>query len=110
MASVYKPDNSRYWWYRFQRDRIRFRGSTKKTTRAAAKRVLARALKDFDQQREAGPQYTYDAAVNRFADEHLPMLKISTQGRYLTSFRQLQPYFEGKSLNSISSGCDFAGV
>jgi integrase len=43
-------------------------------------------------------------AVRVFTDDHLPTLKVSSQGRYLQSLIELTPHFEGMTLQRISRG------
>ena len=88
MACLYKRDG--IYWVRFTSHGNEIRRSAKTKSRQAAQRFLDRQIADYEAiGRNGEPRRKYDAAVERFVQDHLATLKISTQARYRTSLRQM---------------------
>ena len=88
MATVYKRKST--YWVRFQRRGKEVRRSAHTTSKATAQQFLAGLLDEVQRlDRGGNPRRTYKEALERFTYDYLPTLKLGTQTRYRTSFRQL---------------------
>lgn len=104
MATIYRPDGTRYWWGRVQRNGRERRKTLKTTSRTVAKQRLKEWIERLDAQAWGEkPRVTYDQGMRSFVLQHLPRLRPSTQARYLVSARLLDPHFSGKRLDQITS-------
>lgn len=102
MASLYR--RGKIWWAKLQRDRTVHRRSLETDKKAIAEKRLRTWLDEFERVRWGGRvRHSIDAAMKRFAAEHLPRLKPSSATRYLISLNWLGESMEGLSLDEITS-------
>lgn len=102
MATIYK--RGRQWWGRVQRQGREIRQPLKTTSEAIARKRLRAWLDEIDAIAWGDkPRRTYDDAMLRFINEHLPTLKPLAAKRYLVSIEQLTESFEGLRLDQITS-------
>lgn len=100
MADIFK--RGRQWWARAQRAGEDIRKPLKTTVERVARKRFAAWLEELDDP-DGQSRHTFDEAMLRFVDEHLPRLKAKSQTRYLVSIEALTPHFEGMHLNKIGS-------
>jgi hypothetical protein len=83
MATVYRRNNSKLWWVRFQWRGTEVRKSARTTSKQEAMRFLARTLEECRKlDREGRARRTFDEVAYRFVQEHLPTLKPRSVERY----------------------------
>jgi integrase/recombinase XerD len=103
MATVYKRDST--YWIRFQSHGKEIRRSAHTTSKATAQQFLAQLLDEHGRLDRGGrPRRTYREALERFTHDYLPTLKVRTQERYRTTFRQLAAPFGSLYLDEITRG------
>ena len=92
------------WWGRVQVNGQDIRRSLRTRDRAEAKRKLKAMMLDAEQIRFAGgTRPSYEEAVIRWAEEHLPhQVKPSVAKRYRVSARQLHPHFIALHIDQIN--------
>src|SRR5581483_317195 len=102
MAAIYK--RGRTWWGRVQRQGQELRQSLKTTSPVVARRRLTTWLDELDAVAFGEkPRRTYDDAMLRFVEEHLPTLKPGSAKRYLVSIEALTDELEGTFLDKLGS-------
>lgn len=102
MASVYR--RGRQWWGRVQRQGRELRQPLKTTDKSVAKERLREWLDRLDAIAWGEkPRRTFDDAMLKFDDEHLPTLRPRAAQRYRTSIVHLTDSFEGLFLDQITS-------
>lgn len=102
MASIYK--RGRQWWGRVQIDNVDHREPLKTTSETVARRRFREWLSTANEDEWSGkPRRTFDQAMVKFIDEHLPLIKPASRARYQTSIEALLPHFEGVPLDKIRS-------
>lgn len=102
MATVYRRGKT--WWGRVQRDGVEHRRSLKTPLERVARERLRAWLNELDRIAFGGkPRRTYDEAMLRFIDEHLPTLRPKSRQRYLVSIAALTDTLEGAPLAEIGS-------
>src|ERR671925_2290863 len=102
MATVYRRNNSKLWWVRFQLNGVRVQRSTGTTRRADALRFLARAMEDERQRQEAGfKKVPFGVLCDEFRQQHLPILKPRTRDNYLGHIRALRAQFGERYIDEI---------
>jgi len=103
MATVHKRNTTH--WVRFQWHGKKVRRSAHTSSKAIAQQFLAQLLEEHRRLDRAGrPRHTYKETLVRFTQDYLPTLKPRTQGRYRTSFRQLNAAFGDLHLDEITRG------
>jgi integrase/recombinase XerD len=103
VATLYRRNNSKLWWIRFQWRGTEVRKSARTTSKQEALRFLARTLEECRKlDREGRTRQTFDEVAYRFAQEHLPTLKPRSAERYRVSLRALAPTFKGLCLDEIT--------
>ena len=103
MANLYKRNSSKVWWIRFQWRGEEVRKSARTTSKQEALRFLARTLEECRKlDRDGRTRRTFEDAVHRFAQEHLPTLKPKSAERYRVSLRALAPTLKGLYLDEIT--------
>lgn len=101
MAGVYRRGST--WWVRFQWHGKEFRRSARTTSKTVAQQYLAQMIEEHRRLDRGGrPRRAYREALERFCVEAMPALKPTTQRRYGTSFRQLDPFFGSLLLDEIN--------
>ena len=111
MATIYKRGAT--YWVRFQWHGQEIRRSAHTPSRTVAQQYLAQLLGERRRLDRGGkPRRTYAEALKRFCGEYMPMLKLSTQARYRTSFRQLAGTFDSLFIDEITRGrlADYAAA
>jgi integrase len=68
--SLYKREGSPFWWYSFNLDGIRFRGSTGETGRREALRVEDGIKQNARRKRKLGKEWTLHDALNHYWNDH----------------------------------------
>jgi integrase len=102
MANIYQRGKT--WWGRVQRDGQDIRKSLKTKAESVARKRLKAWLDEIEAVSFGDqPRRTFDDAMLKFIDEHLPTMKPSSAKRYLVSIAALTDFFEGKWLDEISS-------
>jgi integrase len=102
MASVYR--RGKKWWGKVQRDGTVLRHPLKTESKAIAQKRLRTWLDELDAVAWGeSPRRSFEAAVERFAEEHLPQIRASSARRYLISLEWLGKAFEGLALDQITS-------
>ncbi len=92
------------WWARAQRSGRERRTSLKTSSKAVADRRYRQWLDDLDAIAWGDkPRRRFDEAAERFIQEHLPTLKVSSARRYGVSLDWLADEFEGKFLDQIGT-------
>lgn len=102
MASISK--RGKVWWGRIQHQHRVYRQSL----RTSDKRVAEKRLNTWIEQLRAQewgekPARTYKELVVSFCANSLPALAPTSQRRYRTSLKNLDPHFRDKGLNDITS-------
>lgn len=111
MAIVYKRNKT--YWIRFQWRGKEVRRSAHTSSKPVAQQFLAELLAENQRLDRGGrPRRTYQEALERFSQDYLPSLKVRTQERYRTTFRQLEPTFGSIFLDEITRGrlADYASA
>src|SRR3954452_16362447 len=75
--SLFKPPDSRYWWYSFYFEGQRHRNSTKKTTRTAAAVVEATELARLQEGRPSAVRRKKPPTLRDFSERFLEWVKNS---------------------------------
>ena len=102
MATVYK--RGRQWWGRVQIKGRDVREPLETTSKSVAEKRLQEWLDRLDAISWGDkPRRTYEEAMESFLLNHCPNLEPTSQRRYITSARKLTPFFEGHSLDRITS-------
>lgn len=102
MASLYR--RGKIWWAKAQRDRTIHRRSLETDKKAIAEKRLRTWLDEYERVKWGGRiRHPIDAAMKRFASEHLPRLKRSSATRYLISLNWLGEAFDGLAIDEITS-------
>ncbi len=102
MATIYR--RGRQWWGRVQRAGADLREPLKTTSRSVAQRRLREWLDQLDRVAWGDkPRRSFDEAMVKFIDEHLPALKPSSARRYLVSIENLTGSFEGAWLDQLGT-------
>lgn len=105
MAGVYKRGRkgTETYWIRFQWRGKEVRRSARTSSKMVAQQYLAQVLEEHRRLDRGGrPRRSYREALERFCIEVMPTLKATTQRRYGTSFRQLDPFFGRLLLDEIN--------
>ncbi len=111
MATVYKRGKT--WWVHFQWRGTKIRRSAHTSSKAVAQQYLAQLQQEHGRLDRGGrPRRTYKEAVQRFWAEYVPALKLRSQERYRSSFRQMQGAFGDLYLDQITRGrlADYAAA
>ncbi|SRR5579883_283130 len=102
MASIYR--RGRMLWGRVQRQGQDLRQSLKTTSRRVAEKRLREWLEELDRVSWGEkPRRTFDEAMLKFIDEHLPTLKPKAAQRYRVSAVHLTNAFEGRFIDDLGS-------
>ena len=104
MADIYKRKPNGPWWGRFRSGGREFRQSLRTTSKAEAKRRLARWQADEEAKTHfgEGKPYVWDEALAKYLQEVLPhTVSENTAKRYLVSFRQVNDVLTRKRLCDI---------
>lgn len=102
MATIYR--RGQQWWGRVQRQRKEFRRPLETTSRSIAKKRLREWLDELDRVAWGDkPRHSFEEAMLKFIDEHLPTMKPRSAQRYLVSIDHLTKAFEGKWLHELTS-------
>lgn len=92
------------WWYRFRHKGKDFEGSLETEDLGKAKERLARVRDDLKASNWGEkPRRTFNAAAERFGEEHFPNLKPKSRKRYLVSIANLLEDLDGIYLDQIGS-------
>lgn len=106
MASIYWRNGIA--WARARVKGVEYRESLDTSSAREAKERFESWLIDLKRKRTESKAWqvkgetSFKLAVDKFTDEHLPQLRPNAQRRYLTSLIQIAPFFEHKTLQSIS--------
>jgi integrase len=109
LATVYKRNKT--YWVRYQWRGQEVRRSAHTSVKPVAQQFRAELLTENQRLDRGGKvRRTYKETLERFCIEYMPMLKVRSQERYRTSFRQLAVSFGGLYLDQITRGrlADFA--
>ena len=99
MASLYRRNNSKVWWVRFQSNGVRIQRSSGTTLRTEAMRFLARAMEEERQRQGQDPiKVRFDRLCDEYRAQHLVVLKPRTQLNYLGHLQAFADHFGERSL------------
>jgi integrase len=102
MASVYR--RGKQLWGRVQRQGRELRQPLKTTVKSVAQRRLGEWLQELDRVAWGDkPRRSFDEAMVKFIQEHLPTLKPRSSQRYMISIAHLTEAFEGKGLDELGT-------
>ena len=83
MASLYKRNNSKIWWIRFQHQGKRIQKSTGTKDKSEALKLLVQCQEDVRKYNvDATTRHRFEEMSQKFSDEHLPLLKPLTAEGY----------------------------
>ena len=103
MASLYKRNNSKIWWIRFQHQGKRIQKSTGTKDKSEALKLLVQCQEDVRRYNiDATIRHRFQDMSQKFADEHLPLLKPLTAEGYRTHIKYLTNQFHGLYLDEIN--------
>jgi integrase/recombinase XerD len=103
MSGLYRRNNSKVWWVRFQHNGKRYQKSSKTTNQAEATKFLLQYQDEVQRfSRSGSRRYNFEEMANRFAVDHLPLLKPKTALGYRTHIRSFANHFSGLYLDQIS--------
>lgn len=92
------------FWYRFQHEKEEHRGSLKTSNLGEAKARLEFIKRELDATEWGNkPRKTFNAAAEKFGEDHFPNLKPASATRYLVSIANLLEKFDGVPLHQIGS-------
>jgi len=100
------PDNlyqrGEIWWAKIQVAGVVYRRSLRTRSKSVAKKLVALEAAKIKEQAVTGVErHSYKEAVIRWRKEFLTSKEPATQRRYLTSARQLAPYFRDLHIDQI---------
>ncbi len=91
------------YWIRFQWCGKEVRRTARTSSKMVAQQYLAQVLEEYRRLDRGGrPRCSYQEALEQFCIEVMRTLKATTQRRYGTSFRQLDPFFGRLLLDAIN--------
>jgi len=94
------------YWFSIQYQGKRIQRSLKTDNKKLAERIYAKVLCEIVEGRYyetvKARQYTFDEMMGRFMKEYAVQREVSTQKRYLSSFRNLNKHFKGMRLSDIT--------
>ena len=94
MASLYRRNDSKTWWIRFQHNGTRVQRSSGKSRKADALRFLAKAMEEERQRQEQGfTKVRFSVLCERYTELHLPVLKPRTRANYVTHLAAIKAHF-----------------
>ena len=90
------------WWFKVQIAGVPYRRSLRTRSRPLAKRLAAAEIEKIKEFAVSGlERHSYKEAVLRWTKEFLPSKEAATSRRYLTSARQLSPFFSDLYIDQI---------
>lgn len=103
MAGLYRRNNSKVWWVRFQHEGKRYQKSSGTTVKAEAFKVLLSYQDEGRRFTRTGiRRHTFEEMAQRFSQDHFPLLKPRTADGYRVHVRYLTEHFAGHYLDQIS--------
>lgn len=92
------------YWYRLQHGKKEHRGSLETSNLGEAKERVERVRKELNATEwGAKPRQSFNAAAEKFGEDHFPNLKPASATRYLISIANLLETFNGIMLHDIGS-------
>jgi integrase/recombinase XerD len=101
MPNLYKRGEA--WWARFKVQGVEYRRSLRTAIRGEAERRLKALKKDIENEAlfNIAPPQTWQAVVLSWNTHALGDLSPKTRKRYLTSLKQVRPYFDGVDIRRL---------
>ena len=93
-GSLYRRNESKIWWVRFQHNGTRVQRSSGKSRKADAVRFLAKAMEGERLRQEQGYlKVRFEVLCERYTELHLPVLKPRTRANYVTHLAAIKAHF-----------------
>jgi integrase/recombinase XerD len=94
MASLYRRNDSKIWWVRFQLHGLRVQKSSGKTRKSDALRFLAKAMEEERQRQEQGyRKVRLGLLCEEYDRQHLPVLQPRTRANYRCHLIAIKAHF-----------------
>lgn len=104
---VYRRKKSAVWWMSFTVNGTQYQRSTNTTDRRLAEKILGKITTEVMEEkwfdRDAARRHTYDEMKDRFIEEHVPTVSAGMQRSYIVSFKHLDGFFSGLTLDKLSA-------
>lgn len=103
---LYRRERSSVWWMSFSINGVQYQRSTNTANRKLAEKILSKVSTEITEgkwfDRDAASRHTYDEMKERFLLEHAPTVSAGMQRSYGVSFKHLDAYYGGLTLDRIT--------